>query len=181
MADLARPGALLLGLAAAWLVGCGSESQVLLLDRICNPDGPMVSSVPPCSVSGDAALTTGVTGDTTAVHFGSNTGELRILLAAIQAANQSRWSLDVLASSSRSEGSTLYRSLSWGTCGSDCPSDPVDAEAPLGEDFEWAAMVDEVQGSFSAQTSSDAMITLRGAALDIIDLRTPGFESYYYY
>ncbi|MBW2454591.1 MAG: hypothetical protein JRI68_08775 [Deltaproteobacteria bacterium] len=181
MADLERCGALLLGLAATWLMGCGTQGQVLLLDQICNPEGPLVAPVPPCSVSGDAELTTGVSGDTTAVHFGSGTGELRILLSAVQAASQPRWSLDVLAASSRSEGSTLYRSISWGTCVSDCPSDPEDVEAPLSGDFQWAAMVTEVTGSFNVQTSSDAMLTLRGTDIDIIDVRTPGYDSYYYY
>jgi len=171
---------LCLALASCGLLGCGSEAQVLLLDRICNPDVPLATSQPNCTVAGDADLTTGVTGDTTAVRFGPSTGELYVRLGAIQAASQAVWSLDVLAASSRSEGSTLYRSLSWGTCGSDCPSDPDDVEAPLSDEFQWAAMVTDLAGSFSAPSTLDAFLVLRGADIDIIDLRTPGFDSYYY-
>ncbi len=181
MVEWRRSGALTLGLSAALLIGCGGNDQVFLLDQLCNPDTPSIYGEVVCTVSGDAELTTGITSDTTAVHLGPDTGELRIKLYAIGATSQPTWSLDVLAAASRSEGSTLFRSLTWGNCGSACPSDPDDVQAPLAQDFQWAGMVDDLPGSPSATSQTDALLTLRGADIDIIDIRTPGFDQATYY
>jgi hypothetical protein len=173
---------LVLGVTAAALNGCGTAEQVFLLEQICNPETPYAYGDAVCTVSGDAELTTALTSDSTAVHFGPKSGELRILLYALGAAGQTRWSLDALAASSRSEGSTLYRSISWGSCGSSCPSDPEDVEAPLSQDFQWAAVVADLPGTSNVASQVDALLTLRGADIDLIDIRMPGYDpSYYYY
>ncbi|RLB46264.1 MAG: hypothetical protein DRI90_27520, partial [Deltaproteobacteria bacterium] len=155
--------------------------QVFLLDEICSPETAAMYGPGVCTVSGDAELTTGLSSDTTAVHFGPKSGELRIQLYAIRAASQPRWSLDALAAASRSEGSTLYRSISWGSCGTDCPSDPEDVQAPLSQDFQWAAVVDDLQGSSYVLSQIDALLTLRGADIDLIDIRLPGYDNSYLY
>ena len=93
------------------------------------------------------------------------------------------WSLEVLAASSRSEGSTLYRSMTWGSC-TNCPPNPNDVEVPLDEEFVWAGVINDTPNlGTSNYPPDDANFTLRGADLDIVDLRTPGVDNsdYYYY
>jgi hypothetical protein len=165
--------------------GCQAEDQVLMLDTICrNFFSPTTGqSLEPCTTSGDVEIVTGVSEDVTAVHFGSNgTGEFRIRINAISAANQSaQWSFEALAASSRSEGSSLFRTLTWGSCGATCPADPPDIEAEVTEDFEWLRVIDDYAGSNFNTTfvpvPDDAAISFRGADLDLIDVRTPGFDN----
>lgn len=176
--------------ASLMLLGCSTEPQVRVLDNICNPDldeyyyGSTGSSNA-CTVSGDARETTGVSADTIGFKLGPGTGSLHIRMNAIQAVYSSVWSLDVLAASARPEGSTIFRTITWGSCASSCPADPDDTEAALAEDFEWITMVTGETGAvqFSDPIPDDALLTFTGADIDIVDIRLPGWDhdSYYYY
>jgi len=185
--QLGRASILLVPLAML-ISGCETDGSPLLLDLICGPQtyySPGTGAS--CTVTGDAVLTSGVTGNATGVHFGAaGSGELRIRINAIPATYQGvSWSLEALAASSRSEGSTLYRSLTWGTCvNTTCPPNPNDVEVPLDEDFVWAGVIDDAPNLGAGNyPPDDANITLRGADIDLVDLRTPGFDgqNYYYY
>jgi len=167
-------------------VGCTTNATPLVLDLICrnqfyNYAGS--SGGEACRVSGDAKATTGITGDTYAVHLGSSTGALHIKLAAIANTTQSSWSLDVLAAATAPEGSPIYRSVTWGTCAGQCTDDPADVQAALKSEFQWAKVVEGLAGTAGPYPPDDAELTLRGADIDIVDLRLPGFDSYdqYYY
>ena len=127
MADRRMAFALLLLAASA---GCGADGVPLLLDVICRStyqDLNDYTSSSACRVEGDAQETTGINGDSYAVHLGPSTGTLYIKLGKIAAAIQTSWSFDVLAACTAAEGSTLYRSLTWGTCSGPCPGDHADA------------------------------------------------------
>jgi hypothetical protein len=170
--------------AVLFSVGC-ADPNPLLLDTVCrstvSAEGQQ-SSVDACIVSGDAELVTGVSSDVMAVQFGpSGNGELRIRLNAIAATTADRWTLEALVASNRPEGSTLFRSLTWGSCGATCPADPPDVEADIDEDFAWTRVVDDSEGtSFTPGNTEvvpdDASIIFRGADLDLLDIATPGFD-----
>lgn len=165
------------------VIGCAAEPQPLLLDTVCrnffSPNGTQSAA---CTVSGDVKLTSGVSRDVTAVRFGpKGVGELRIRLNAIAATTQPTWSLEALVASTRPEGSTLFRSLTWGSCGATCPADPADVQANVSEDFQWVRVIDDYAGSnFDPATfqtiPDDAALIFRGADLDLLDLATPGFD-----
>jgi hypothetical protein len=168
-----------LAVAVVCLAGCEAEDSTLLLDRLCSQSStfdPLTGQQlgAPCELSGDADFATGASDDTMAVRFGPAGGKLTIRLGALVAAMQGHWTLDALAASSRPEGSAIFRSLTWGSCGPTCPADPGDVEAPLDEEFVWVTLVDEQPGSNGQPIPGDAVITLRGKAVDMIDLRTPG-------
>ncbi len=168
--------ALLAPLVAA---GCEAEDSTLLLDRVCRGETLYDSTTgqplgPPCELSGDAAYATAVSDDTRAVRFGPEGGKLTIHLAALFAASQNHWTLDALATSSQPEGSSIFSSLTWGSCGPACPADPADVGAPLDDSFVWVTLVDDQPGSNGGTIPFDAVVSLRGKAVDLLDLRTPG-------
>ncbi len=167
----------LLGIACVWLSGCGIDPEVLALDTLCR-GGNGVASDDICYVRFDAELTSGVASDMLGVRLGSDGGELHIRVSAIPNANRSRWSLDVLAAST-STSSILTRTLTWGSCGAVCPTDPVNVQVTLEEDFNWAQVVVDGDGAQAPRTAlpPDAELILSGADIDILALRTPGFES----
>ncbi len=165
--------------------GCAAEPQPALLDTVCRSQfssGGLPATVPACTTTGDVEITSGTSNDITGVRFGaSGFGELRIRLNAINATTQNEWSLETLVASTRPEGSTLFRSLTWGSCGASCPIDPADVEAPTTEDFQWLRVIDTYAGStFDPLTGmpvpDDAAVILRGADIDLIDISTPGFD-----
>jgi hypothetical protein len=167
--------------AALGASGCGSEPVALLLHQICTT--PLAfEAQPACYLGGDARRTTGMTGNTVAFHLGPATGSLHIRLAAVPGIDRPRWSLDLLAASARPEGTTVYVELTWGTCTTVCPaSDPQDASAPASESFQWLALVQGVEGAQISPSSTervppDAVLTFRGADVDIVDIRLPGYE-----
>lgn len=168
------------------LPGCADDGQGFLLDSLCrgaifNPQSGGVAST--CRLSGDATFTSGITSDAIAVTLGPAGGQIDIALAAIPAVHQSTWSLDALVASRRAEGSVLGRpQINWGSCGVTCPGPIEGVELDLTEDLRWAVLVDTRPGtatSFTGAGSStipaDAVITLRGSDIDILELRTPGF------
>lgn len=169
--------------AVPLVFGCAAEPQPLLLDTVCHnvfsQSGVQSES---CTVSGDVELTSGVSKNVIAVRFGpSGVGELRIRLNAITASTQQRWSLEALVASTRPEGSTLFRSLTWGSCGATCPADPADVQATASEDFEWVRVIDDYEGgtfdpSAFQPIPDDAALIFRGADIDLIDIATPGFD-----
>lgn len=162
-----------------WGVGCGVGGRPMLLDQVCRGSSFAGTNVPNCRLSGDAAYVMGPTADSRAVELGpAGTGTLSILINAIGAGNSVSWTLDVLSASSRPEGSTLYRTMTWGSCGATCPSDFGDVEAALDHDFKWARVVDDAPGTgLGVFIPDDAVVTLRGADIDLIDIRTPGFDT----
>ena len=170
---------------AALTAGCTADANPLLLDTVCrtqvSPNG-LPSTVPACAVSGDVVITTGVSSDVIGVRFGpSGMGALRIRLNAIAATTAERWTLEALVASTRPEGSTLFRSLTWGSCGARCPSDPADIEAKVDDSFTRVVVVADFEGTnFEAGSTDivpdDATIVFRGADIDLVDISTPGFE-----
>lgn len=183
-----RRGALgLLAVAGLGLsAGCGSsDSSVRLLDRVCG--GPIITAnegeppaPPACTIAGDAEQITGVTGDSIGYHFGPKTGSLTIRLDALihtgtGVGGTVEFWLDVLAASTRPEGSMLYRTLTWGNCAA-CPDDPADGQAAFGEDFEWVKAVEPVALADTLSLPDDAEVTFRGADLDLADIRAPTAE-----
>ena len=185
-----------LALCGIALAGCsGGDGAAMLLNQICNPAplGPYYVEPPStgtdsaaCTVSGDATITDGLSSGATAVKLGPNGGDFRIRLQAIPPAFSysvgETWSLDVLAASSRPEGSTLVRLLSYGSCGAACPPDPADVEANLTEDVSWVSVVSDLPTSEGQSYPSDAVLIFRGADIDILELRAPGYDqnSVYY-
>jgi hypothetical protein len=175
MADR-RLVALLAGLAA----GCDAEPSSLLLDNVCSrssffdPNTGMDLG-PACELSGDAQLVTSLSSDVSGVRFGPGGGSLKVRLAVLAAANDDRWTLDALAAATRPEGSSIFRSLTWGSCGPGCPADPVDVGAPLDESYVWVTVVADQPGSNGAQIPTDASLILRATDVDLVDIRTPGF------
>jgi hypothetical protein len=161
------------------LAGCEAEESTLLLDRLCNQTtsfdpftGQQIGS--PCELSGDVFFTTAVSEDTVGLRFGPSGGKLTIHLLGLSAAARNRWTLDALASSTQPEGSAIFRSLTWGSCGPSCPADPGDVEAPLDESFVWVTLVDDQPGSNGQPIPGDAILVLRGKSFDLVDLRAPG-------
>jgi hypothetical protein len=166
---------------------CSADPNPLLLDTVCRsqlaPNG-VQSPVEPCIVTGDVEITTGVSRDVTGVRFGpSGIGELRIRLNAIAATTADSWTLEALAASTRPEGSTLFRSLTWGSCGATCPGDPADIEAVVDDNFTWVRVISDSEGTSFDQSSGaqevvpdDATLVFRGADIDLVDIGTPGFE-----
>ena len=167
-----------------FLAACGGEPNGLLLDTVCRIEVSNSTGVnaPGCTVSGDVELTTGVASNLLGVRFGpSAIGELRVRLNAIPATMATTWSLDALAASSRPEGSTLFRALTWGSCGATCPQDPPDVQVPLTEDFQWGSLLSDYDGSRGDPSTftpvpDDAVLILRGSDVHLLDLRTPGYE-----
>ncbi len=170
---------------------CASDPQALLLDHICDPDSEnefddFSEPLPPppgpgqpdvlvmCSTSGDVEQRSGVTADAIAFHFGPATGALHLHLSAFEAIRDPNWSLEILARSTRPEGSEMFRVMTWSTCAA-CPPDPGDATGVVTGEFSWVRAVDNESGMSDAFASlpNDAMITLRGADLDIVNVRTP--------
>lgn len=179
MADRRMTFALLLAAASA---GCSTKEIPLLLDVICRgtyQDLNNHTSSPACRVDGDAEETTGITGDSYAVHLGPSTGTLYIKVGMIVAVMQSTWSFDVLAASTAPEGNTLYRTLTWGSCANGCPGAAGDVQAQLKEDFQWAKVVENLPGTTGTYAPVDAELGLRGADIDIVDVRTPGYDGSY--
>ncbi len=170
------------------LSGCATADSVMLLDQVCKATYAPASNNPingdACTVAKDARETTGLTGDSLAFRLGPSTGELRIRLDVIPAVTSANWAIEVLAASSRPEGSTIYREINWGSC-KGCPSTPKDAEAALGEEFEWVRVIENQPAfqtwSSSAALASDSLIIFRGADIDIVDIRTPGYDNQYGY
>jgi hypothetical protein len=180
---MADSRAALIAIALSLLAGCGASGRPMLLDQICRGTSPSGTGTPNCALSGDAAYISGITADSRAVRLGpSGQGALTILLSALGATTQSTWSVEVLSAAGRPEGSTLYRSMTWGSCAQQCPADAGDVEASLDQDFQWARVVAEADGAVQLGTfgttgvPDDAVLVLRGADIDIVDLRTPGFE-----
>jgi hypothetical protein len=183
MADRRREAELGVLCLCACLLGCDAEEQTLLLDTICRGTFSPTTGLPAtaCTTTGDVELVTGVSDDVTGVHFGSSgRGELRLRINAIAAANQGTWSFEVLAAASRPESTSLFRTLTWGSCGATCPADPPDIEAEVTEDFAWLHVVDDSPGSNFSQSfvpvPDDAQLVFRGADIDLVDVRTPGFD-----
>jgi hypothetical protein len=183
MAELRRVA--LVTALGALLTGCCASGRPMLLDQICR--GRTSTGGPNCVLGGDAAYISGITTDTRAVRLGSSgKGTLSFPINALGAATQPQWSLQVLSAAVRPEGSTLYSSMTWGSCGTACPADVGDVEADLNQDFQWAQVVSGATGVPTTITPAgtptlipdDAVITLRGTDLDIVDLRTPGFEGF---
>lgn len=169
------------------LAGC-STTEGGFLTELCNAEITEFdfnfgtsSTFPACTVSGDAAQVSGTTADSVAYSFGPDTGALHVRLSALPIATYPQpFTLEVLAASSRPEGTALYRELTWGGCGAECPDDPVDVSVPLATDYSWAKMLDAVPGSDGRFTlGADALLTLRGASLDLLDLRWSPIPKYY--
>jgi len=117
-----------------------------------------------------------MTEDSIGFRLGPGTGALTIRLDGLAAVQSPFWSLEVLAASNRPEGSTIFRTLTWGSCGANCPPDPGDVQAPLSQDFAWVNVLENEQGvTFVVSTDipNDAVVTFRGADIDILDIRTP--------
>jgi len=180
-------------LAGGLASGCATEQQVRLLDDICSgvngyyntPPAASSTTEPACRLEGDARETTAISADSIGFQLGPATGSLIIRLNAIPAALQGgTWSLDVLTASSRAEGSTLYRTITWGSCGGACPADPADSQAELNDDFAWVPLVVDQPGyvpNSGEQLLDDATLILTGADIDIVDVRTPGYDPYNFY
>lgn len=175
--------ALALVMACA-LMGC-ADANPLLLDTVCNTDispSGAPSPIEPCIASGDVTITTGVSRDVMGVRFGpSGQGEFRIRLNAIGAVNADRWTMFALVASTRPEGSTLFRSMTFGSCGASCPADPPDIEVAVDEDYALVRVVDDLEGANFTEGSAqfvpdDASITFRGADMDLIGISTPDFD-----
>ncbi|MSP24560.1 MAG: hypothetical protein EXR75_05225 [Myxococcales bacterium] len=174
-------------LVALFLLGAGANACVtyegFYLNQICGSvttNFDKNESYSPCTVSGDASEVSGATADSVAYRFGPKTGALHIRLSALPIADEPTWTAEVLAVASRPEGSTLFRELTWGSCGAECPTDPGDASAPVTTDLGWAQLIDGVAGpgrNFTA-IPEDAILTLRGANINLYDLRweTPVYE-----
>jgi hypothetical protein len=157
---------------------CGGDEQALRLEQVCGqPPVPQQSA--PCRLIGDAQETTGITGDSLAIRFGSAGGALEIRINALGAPLEQTWSFEVLAAARplRPEGNLLVRKLDFSSCDAvSCPEQPVDSQAALDEDFQWAVMVETIPGSNSNPIPDSAKLILEGADIDIVDIRTPGFE-----
>lgn len=159
-------GVLLLGVVS----GCSEGGQGLVLGGLCTDGGEYGYLGPLCTTSGDVTVVAGLTGDAKAYRFGPGTGELNIRLSPLVGFEPNgAFFVDVLALSSRSEGSTLFRTMTWGSCTA-CPDDPSDLQVALTDEPVWAPAVSPVLGVAGAP--EDALITLRGADLDIVELRT---------
>jgi hypothetical protein len=177
-------------LALPLLCACGADGRPMLLDQVCRGSSLNGSGTPNCTLGGDAEYVSGITADSRAVRLGpSGQGSLSILISALGAASQPNWSVEVLVAAGRPEGSILYRSMTWGSCPQSCPADLGDVEAALDQDFQWARVITDAKGQTTstpmpgfpptvAAIPDDAVITLRGADIDIVDLRTPGFEGF---
>ena len=156
---------------------CGGDEQALRLEQVCGqPPVPQQSA--PCRLSGDAQQTTGLTGDAMAIHFGSAGGALEIRINALGAPLEQTWSFEALAAARplRAEGNVLLRKFDFSSCDAvACPEQPVDTQAALDEDFQWAVMVETIPGSNANPIPDSATLTLEGADIDIVDIRTPGF------
>jgi hypothetical protein len=174
--------------AAMAIAGCAEDRQAFMLDNICRNQFAVRDQFgtpsPGCRLSGDATFTTGISSDSIAVKLGPNGGRLEIALAAIPAAHQATWSFDALVASRRPEGSVLGRpEIDWGSCGVICPGVIEGVEVDLTDEVRWAVLIDGRPGTatqfaqFAASPiPADAVITLRGSDIDILDVRTPGFD-----
>ncbi len=185
MADRLRVAAVAtLALATA---ACAAEDSTFLLNSLCGRASGVggAGQAPQCQITGDAARVTGVSEDTFGIRFGpSGTGEVRIRLSAIPAASTAQWSLLALAASTRPEGSTLFRTLTWGSCGATCPPDPADIEAPVEEGYTLIRVVNDSEGAGAGRdmgtvgiVPEDAVVVFRGADIDLADLTTPDFDA----
>jgi hypothetical protein len=183
-------GRALLVVAALGCTGC-TETFARLLDFVCRESVPNAGVNPNqvgsgaagpsqfgenCELENDAVATTGLTSDSLAFHFGPDGGSLAILMAAVPAALEAKFSLEVLVASSSADGSVLTRELTWGSCGASCPVDPPRADADVSDAFVWVTLIGETTGTQGEPIPSDAILTLSGRELDIVDLRTPGAE-----
>jgi hypothetical protein len=164
-----------LGLAAS---ACNSdpETQSILLEQLCSQPPAANTGIAACTLEGDAQRTSGLTADSTAIRLGPSSGALRIRLNLFPVAQQ-QWSLEALAAARplRPEGNLLFRSIDFGSCDAvTCPDQPPDTQAPLSEDFQWAVMVESLPGSATPGTvpPDDASLILRGADIDILELRS---------
>lgn len=168
-------------------VGCADDQQAFMLENLCRSQapiaGPSGSSLPTCRLAGDAAFTSGISSDAIAVKLGPGGGRLEIALNAIPAVHQASWSFEALVASRRPEGSVLGRpEIDWGSCGVACPGVIEGVEVDLTDEVRWASLVENRLGTGTPTTVAispippDAVIILRGADIDILDVRTPGFD-----
>jgi hypothetical protein len=160
--------------------GCGVDPSVITLSEVCDRGYAASGSGPACYVRFDADIDSGVTEGVKAAHLGPQGGELHIVLNRLQAATAPTWNLDVLAASTEAEGSVLIRAITWGSCGGSCPPEPSNVEVTLSDSFDWAQVVVKQAGADTPPPDS-AELVFSGANIDIVALRTPGYENYYYY
>ena len=150
---------------------CVEESSARLLDDACRPN-----SAVPCTVSGDAEATSGITDDSVGFHIGDGTGTVAIPLEALDPDMlvSGVFDLQVLVAGSI-EGATteLSAKLTWGSCTS-CPPDPSPFIGQVSHEYTWVTVVSRqaTTGAAVGVIPPDAALTLSGRNLDIADLRT---------
>jgi hypothetical protein len=158
------------------LAGCHVDPEILTLNDICFPaygynvEGESAQ----CYVTFDAEMADGAADGMVAARLGPNGGELHVLLGAFLATRELNWSLDVLVESTSDTGSLLIRSVTWGSCGSECPPEPGNVEVDVADELTWAQVVDDAVGSSSSQIPNTAEVVFAGADIDIFAFRTPG-------
>ena len=163
-------------LMALALAGCeAGDRRPLLLQELCVTD---FAGRPLCTVSGDAAISTGLTEDAPAIRFGPAGGRFETNLAAIPDVQEARWSLEALVESEG--GNILLRdAIDWrgadGRCTNDvCPPTigASSATVPPGQPG-WVRVVDAQFGTSFATVPAGAVIAFEAADLVLYDLRTP--------
>lgn len=151
--------------------GTTCQSDARAIDMVCaarTEDGQ-----PACETSGGAERTTGITEDTTGFHLGADgtlTIRMQPLVQELALYGATNLEIDVLAAAT--DGSaTLSSSLTWGSCGNDCPPPSSPQQHALTEDYAWITVA--LGGAVPLTTiPTDATLTISGTGVDIADLRT---------
>jgi hypothetical protein len=178
--SLTRTRALVVAVTVPLIGACGGDPSVITLSEVCGSGYSSSANSAACYVRFDADIDSGVADGVLAAHLGPQGGELHIALNRLYAATEPTWNLDVLAASTVSEGSVLIRAITWGSCGGGCPPEPNNVEVTLSDGFDWAQVVVKQEGADTTVPDS-AELVFSGANIDIVALRTPGYDNHYYY
>jgi hypothetical protein len=147
---------------------CTTISDTRLLDRTC---ATQLDGGPACEATGSATFGEGITADSSGFRLG-NKGAALVHLAAVEGLRfDGDYDIEILTAADAIDGSEMKSTLSWGTCGSDCPQDPSTFTVQIPHEPTWVKVELNQPPIGSAEVPYDAALMLEGAGIDIVDLR----------
>jgi hypothetical protein len=147
---------------------CTTISDTRLLDRVC---ATPLEGGPACEATGASAFGDGITADSRGFRL-ENKGAAIIHLDAVEGLrSDGDYDIEILAGADAAGGAELRTSLTWGTCGSDCPQDPPTFTVQIPREPTWVSVELSQPEIGGATVPYDAVLMLEGAGIDIVDLR----------
>lgn len=146
---------------------CTTISDTRLLDRVCETQ---LEGGPACEATGTSAVSDGITADSRGFHLESKGAAIIHLEAVEGLRSDGDYDIEILAAADAEDGAELRSTLSWGTCG-ECPQDPPSFTVRIPHDHAWIQVRISQPEIGSAKVPYDAVLSLEGDGIDIVDLR----------